>query len=972
MSCIFKGMSVPACIPVACLLAALITPAAMAADVQSGSGKKTNRKIEEVVVTAEKVQSTVSDTAISITAFNSEMIADFGLQNANDMVNYIPATTRDAYDIRIRGVGRNFRALGGDPGVATYYNGVFSPDFGIAASENALWDLARVEVLRGPQGTLYGRNAIGGAINYVTNDPTFDWTAKVRVQAGNFHDLEGYGVLSGPLIKDKLAFRLLGIKRIRDGVIDGIADTQDTNSLGDRNTALALTWNITDKIVLKTRGNDRISDRYIQSPVLITEGPGSIRGQANNSIYAYGLRPVDPMTDPNALAFTDPTSGATVYGDYVRPGVDHAASFSPDSAYTDPNHAKLMDGATRSDPNNSNLTNDDGGGHCTWPYTTRNCNNEKFIHQSNQTDISWDINDKLSMKYIFGYTDYKYDFNIDEDFSNRRFSENRITVREDVQQKSHELQIFWGIGDNWTATSGAFWYDEIRMQNYSVSDTTPRFTNAADYGALNTPSPYLGGASIMQYLAAISSISPTQIPLGAAPLGNRAALGLWDGDPRGDIYKLQSTVHNESQAFYTQGTYRFNDQWDIVLGVRYAKDKKKGTEFRVGYYEIDARTLSGFDGILYTLDGGVPPISIYPATGLTTLGAINIAMGNAYYSGNPADPITPVCSLTDASCTHPLRLQGIPVSYSGNIQAEDEWSDVNFRVNVDWTPNDNTLLYLSVTTGYRPGGYALGVLGQQSTDANGDTVPAEYKKETVTSVELGYKGQLLDDTLQLNMSAYRYDYKNYQDQVDTYDPLTSMTSNAVENAPKATNAGFEAEVTWLATDALTIGGNYSYTRTKYDSDYFTTVFNNPELPVSLLAPGGAATRPDIYVVNLKGNDLKKIPRNKATIWGSYLWSTSMGDITLRGSWAYTGKYWDQGYQTALDEVPGRDRLDLSATWTNPSRQLTVRAFVNNVTDRHALRDISVGTEATNWRLSGAILEPRFYGLDVTYDFTPNG
>ena len=116
------------------------------------------RVIEEVLVTAEKRQSTVSDTSISISAFGQSQLVDF-----------IPATTRDNFDIRIRGVGRNFRALGGDPGVATYYNGIYSEDFGIASSENGLYDVERVEVLRGPQGTLYGRNSIGGALNYITN-----------------------------------------------------------------------------------------------------------------------------------------------------------------------------------------------------------------------------------------------------------------------------------------------------------------------------------------------------------------------------------------------------------------------------------------------------------------------------------------------------------------------------------------------------------------------------------------------------------------------------------------------------------------------------------------------------------------------------------------------------------------------------------------------------------------------------------
>ena len=113
------------------------------------------------------------------------MIRDFGIQGADELVNFIPATTRDAYDIRIRGVGRNFRALGGDPGVATYYNGVYSEDFGIAASENGLYDVQRIEALRGPQGTLYGRNSIGGALNYITNKPTQEFEGELRSLYGS-------------------------------------------------------------------------------------------------------------------------------------------------------------------------------------------------------------------------------------------------------------------------------------------------------------------------------------------------------------------------------------------------------------------------------------------------------------------------------------------------------------------------------------------------------------------------------------------------------------------------------------------------------------------------------------------------------------------------------------------------------------------------------------------------------------------
>jgi len=112
--------------------------------------------------------------------------------------------------VRIRGVGRNFRALGGDPGVATYYNGIYSPDFGIAASENYLYDVERVEVLRGPQGTLYGRNSIGGAINYITKAPSFEAEGEIRTVLGDY-GMEQYFFMASAPLTDDIAYRITGM-----------------------------------------------------------------------------------------------------------------------------------------------------------------------------------------------------------------------------------------------------------------------------------------------------------------------------------------------------------------------------------------------------------------------------------------------------------------------------------------------------------------------------------------------------------------------------------------------------------------------------------------------------------------------------------------------------------------------------------------------------------------------------------------
>ena len=104
-----------------------LTPFFMFSDEENTGG------IEEVIVTAERQASSIQDTAISITAFDSTLIEALNLRNEEDLQNYIPATTIQPYDISIRGIGRMFRALGGDPGVGTYVDGAYSVDFGIAS-----------------------------------------------------------------------------------------------------------------------------------------------------------------------------------------------------------------------------------------------------------------------------------------------------------------------------------------------------------------------------------------------------------------------------------------------------------------------------------------------------------------------------------------------------------------------------------------------------------------------------------------------------------------------------------------------------------------------------------------------------------------------------------------------------------------------------------------------------------------------
>jgi len=958
--------------------------------------------IEEITVTAEKRTSTVSDTSMSITAFDSSLLEDLGMQGADDLMDQLPATTRDAYDVRIRGVGRNFRALGGDPGVATYYNGIYSPDFGIAASENYLYDVERVEVLRGPQGTLYGRNSIGGAINYITKKPAFEAEGEVRAVLGDY-GLEQYFLMSSAPITDNLAYRFTGITVERDGVQKSIGPGPDTNSLDDENLTFTLLWNINDDMSFQIRANDRLSDRVINNSVLLTEGYGTNRGTRNTTDAVYGLRGATATT-PGAVAFTNPITGQVGYGAPLRPGVDATGfpwRFNPAYGSTGPDVIGTY---------NVNVNNDQN---CEdFPYGPPGCasNHVMFEQEGMQAKYTWDLNDRTTITYLFGKVDFNYTFNFDLDNINSDFSQYRTTVLEDVHMTTHEININWMIGDDIEVTSGLFIMDENRQQNYTLSNNVPQITQAANYGLLDASLGFIGvPASIMGILGWPSDALTPHVRVGTAPLGSTIS-GRWHGDPLGSIYNHQNENQTDAIAYFTQGTWQINDTWALTVGARYAEDEKEALEARGGYAELFAGPVGAYLPFANLL-GGNPYIPIGPDS--TTEAHTNVAMGAASWNYNPAtlaqltalagaglldpaaiypgsidpaQPITPTCEITaSATCAAPLRIgQGIPYSYTSSIAGEDSWDDTNVRVNVDYEPNENQLWYLSYTTGFRAGGYALGISGQRDDARDEFGVPngtgsvlVSYDEETVAAVELGYKGLHLDDTLQIFASIYQYEYDGYQDELEQFDPIRGAGANFVSNADGITNEGFEIEMQYQANDRLNIAGNYSYTKTEYGEDYFVLTVDDPTNPVAVFGQctqgyvSCEADNPTFvtdYTVNLKGGPLKGIPEVKFTLNLTYEMDTRWGPVWLFATHSYTGDFSASGVQRALDRIESREITNVSASWYSEDGSVNVRAYIDNLMDNDMYYALGTSSAEQNFRKTVSTLDPRTMGVDIRYKF----
>ena len=186
--------------------------------------------LEEVVVTAQKRSQSLQEVPIAINAYDASFLQTTGVQNLAGLQQFTPgldtenlAVTQPTY--KIRGIGSGGLSIGTDPAVGIYTDGIY---VGRSASSNVEFsDIQRVEVLKGPQGTLFGRNAAAGAIQIITQKPVHDTEGSVRIRAGNYEKFLGEAVYNTPIIEDELAARINLIASSRDGYIDNALGGSD-------------------------------------------------------------------------------------------------------------------------------------------------------------------------------------------------------------------------------------------------------------------------------------------------------------------------------------------------------------------------------------------------------------------------------------------------------------------------------------------------------------------------------------------------------------------------------------------------------------------------------------------------------------------------------------------------------------------------------------------------------------------------
>ncbi|MEM6556502.1 MAG: TonB-dependent receptor [Pseudomonadota bacterium] len=363
------------------------------------------RTFETVTVTARRQEETLFTVPGQVSAFDADtLVQDLAAENLGALQGTVPNLnlvqgrgSSSSANIYIRGIGQPDALATFDPAVGVYVDDVY-----ISRIRGALfdvYDVERIEVLRGPQGTLYGKNTNGGALKIVSKKPGDEFEALGRLSYGSYNAIEAAGSISGPLIADMLGGGFSLYRGSRDGYVEdpnGDFEYNDKDTWAARGT---LVWTPTDPLEVVIN-----ADYTEESPALTV-------GQPQSLLFAVDLAP--------------PTPAQTIVPLFVPSGdeFDYETSTS-------------LTRAGGTDLENSN----------------------ELTHAGIGITASYDLNENWTLKSITAHRDLEYDDFIDIDATPLELGDVFVGVEQD--QTSQEFQLLYDGDGAISGVGGVFWLNE--------------------------------------------------------------------------------------------------------------------------------------------------------------------------------------------------------------------------------------------------------------------------------------------------------------------------------------------------------------------------------------------------------------------------------------------------------------------------------------------------------------------------------
>jgi iron complex outermembrane receptor protein len=841
-----------------------------------------------VVVTAQKREETVQDIAVAVTAITGELRDEIGLTTVQDYTNFAPGLTYSTSNDRLgmRGIIRTSNNFGIRSGISNYVDGVYFSSAIPASREPIL--VERVEVVRGPQGTLYGRDSIGGALNVITKRPTEEFEGQFRMSYGDYDSLSVETSVAGP-INDWMRYRVSGIRTAQnEGFLTNYSGLETEGGRRDDTYVEAqLEGNITDRFDWWVRAGRLTWD--------VRKGaPGARTGV--DEPYPYNTRFFNSTADlgPNGwFGLSDPAR--TQVGTQVtNPSITDPYGFNTDFT----NFAHL------------------------WP--TSELAVEAVWHADN-----------FDIKYLGGYVWYHYNLQQDQDGTAIKqftctsplcFSPGRVYHTERVSDYN-ENRAWYSNEINFLSTwdgplqlvAGLYQYQENYNQLIFVSQIhdpggpifsltpQPEYTTIQPSGVgryVNTGAP-IPGASLM--------------------------------------FRTNNQGLNDAYGAFVQADYELSDQLKFTAGIRWSQDNMDTREYaRV----INHQTLAALFG-LYGL--GITRVDVTGTLGGPDPSTVNAANPCGSAAQGVVNTNETLANGALAQCptgNSPDKTRyGIYTDAFGNSyrDIEAQWEEVTGVLGVDWTPDSDTLIYAKYNRGYKPGG-----LGCAATFCVQTPLPYT-DKELVDAIEIGFKRDWREWNLTTNAVAFYYDYQGYQvsntivpDDPDGAGPLPRPAPfGAYVNLPETVTTGFELETMWYPTDNLRFILNYGYTNPEM-GDSPALVHNldpfaldpaaQPLGPAAVCVPGPPLCH-GVQGQNLKGNLLPFTPQNKAAFNTTYTIDFEDGStIDMSATYAWQDIAFSSIFNRSYTKIPSWDQTDARITWTNSDGNISLIGFVRNLFD----------------------------------------
>ena len=732
--------------------------------------------IEEITVTATKRQESMQDIPVSVQAVGGDSLKELHIETFDKYVEYLPNVVASGNgpgkkEIFIRGAATDQTSVtigpanGTAPGVALYVDEQ-PVSFGARNLDYYAADLERIEVLSGPQGTLFGASSQSGNMRLITKKPVHDtfqagFNARYSMTDGGSDSAALDAYMNFP-ISEKLAARVVVYSDSQGGWIDNVPATfTPSGTVIDRNNSAGFGPPVT--------GADSIASADNGTLVKDDWNEANYRGARFGALYDFN--------DDWDLLLQHTAQSLKVEGSFlVDPslGRESSAKFSPE-------------------------TNSDEFGLTTWTLNGRIANLDVVYTGGFLTRDVDSIIDYTFYNNGGGYISYYLcSGNIyDAADVNNCFDPTKQYLEDTSNERTtHEFRVA-SDGDNRLRFIGGIYYNDVETTH--TGEFQYFSTNQAFSEHINN---YYNNNSGDGFLVGNTSL-PTN---GATTNTPRSPLTTFFND---------FTRTEEELAFFGQIQFDVTDSLTLSVSARhYDLDSQLAgaANFSFGCrYGIGGNALTTPDGRCNGTD-----FSNDVSLRLQTLGQFG-ATGDENVILNSQSPLgnRDLFRGGGSNAATLLAIQEGRLDIS-DIQSDGTTneSDTIVKVSVDWSPNDEMLWFASYSEGYRPATQnrnAGQLAANQAGVFNGYVVPATAVTDTLENIEVGFKGDI-GDRFRLNATLYQSDISDLQ--VSRFDPSNVAFLFFIENVGDAEITGLDADFTWVPTDNLTISGAFTFLSTE--------------------------------------------------------------------------------------------------------------------------------------------------------------